>query len=167
MVVYNKAGEHLNRISESRLAYPFQKIPFDIRRSSTGLFIAEILSKVLREEKEEPALYDFLYQTIIDLDTVEEGLPNFPLVFLVKLAEALGVSVEDTSELASQLNLHGIYFDNELRALIEQLINADYENDLKIHKKIRAKAIDTLIAYFALHFENFGKVQSVEIFREL
>ena len=65
MVVYTSQKGGLTRISEYKSAYPFGSIPFDIRKSSILLFLAEIVSKTIKEEEENPQLFNFLYQAII------------------------------------------------------------------------------------------------------
>lgn len=49
LVVYDKENASLNRISEVKLNYPFQRIPFDFHRSGVAMFVGEVLSKADRK----------------------------------------------------------------------------------------------------------------------
>ena len=58
-------------------------------KSALALFIAELLSVVLREYQEDKALYLFLRQSIEKLNDATIGVANFHLCFLFYLKIAL------------------------------------------------------------------------------
>jgi DNA repair protein RecO (recombination protein O) len=90
MVAYDKNEKGLNRIKEMRSAYTYQHLPFDIRRSAVGLFIAEIARKTIREPEENERLFNFLFQSFHFLDTTENAIANVHLWFLLRLSAFLG-----------------------------------------------------------------------------
>src|SRR5690606_15189127 len=49
LVVYHREGVSLNRISETKLAYAFHRIPFDYYRSGIAMFVGEVLGKAIYE----------------------------------------------------------------------------------------------------------------------
>src|SRR5436190_7926757 len=73
MVVYNSGSGGISRISEYKCSYPFRSVLYDIRKSSVALFLSEIISLTVKEEEENPPLFNFLYQSIIAFDQLEAG----------------------------------------------------------------------------------------------
>ena len=55
--VYNKNGKDLHRIKEVKMSRVYANIPFDVYKSSIALFIAEVLSKCLKEEIERESIW--------------------------------------------------------------------------------------------------------------
>src|SRR6056297_3707722 len=88
--VYYKEKRQLQKIREARNAHPFQSIPYDFRKRTIALFIAEVLYKSLQEEESNPPLFSYLINQIKMLDLKEEGLANFHLYFLIHLSKYLG-----------------------------------------------------------------------------
>ena len=61
MVAYDRQEKGLNRVRELRAAYVFQSLPFDVRKSAVGLFMAELARKTVREPEENKRLFNFLF----------------------------------------------------------------------------------------------------------
>ena len=66
---------------------------FSPHKSAIALFIAEVLSHVLRHPMADEPMYDFIAQAIQELDRTDEP-QNFHLVFLVNFAAKLGFAME-------------------------------------------------------------------------
>lgn len=66
---------------------------FSPHKSAIALFIAEVLSHVLRHPMADEPMYDFIAQAIQELDQTDEP-QNFHLVFLVNFAAKLGFAME-------------------------------------------------------------------------
>ena len=73
----------LDRMREASLAEPLQSIPFDVRKSTIALFMAEVLYKLVREVEPNSPLFEFVYNAVVALDNMEEGVHNFHLWFMV------------------------------------------------------------------------------------
>ena len=91
LVVYHKEKHSLQSVKEIRLAHPYQEIPFDIRKSSVVLFINELVYKAIREEEANPALFEFLWSTCLQLDQTDKPVSNFHLAFALELCHHLGI----------------------------------------------------------------------------
>lgn len=59
LVVYDKEGASLHRISESKLAHSFQRIPFDFYRSGVAMFVGEVMGKAIYENYQNEAYLTF------------------------------------------------------------------------------------------------------------
>ena len=93
LVVYHRERHSLQSVKEVTLAHPFKTLPFDIRKSSIALFINELIYKAIREEEANPDLFRFLWQTILTLDSTEEGVSSFHISFTVQLMHHLASSL--------------------------------------------------------------------------
>jgi DNA repair protein RecO (recombination protein O) len=68
MEVYHKDHGGLQYASEINNSPPFTSIPYDMVKSSIVLFLNEIAYKSIREEEENPLLFDFLHHAMLWLD---------------------------------------------------------------------------------------------------
>jgi len=64
----------------------------NITKSFIYLFVAEVLSKILQDNKTDNALFTFIWTLRVELEKVDEIDKNFPLIFLLKLTVFLGFS---------------------------------------------------------------------------
>jgi DNA repair protein RecO (recombination protein O) len=80
----------MHRIREMRSALPLRSIPFDVRKSTVALFMAEMLYRLVREVEPNSPLFDFVYGSIAALDAMTDGVANFHLWFMVALSRRLG-----------------------------------------------------------------------------
>src|SRR4030095_3209256 len=85
MEVYYRENRNLNRIKEFQPAYIFKSIPFDVVKSSVGLFMIDVLSKSIREEEPNTGLFQFIFEKVTSLDECEQLPPEFLLHFLIRL----------------------------------------------------------------------------------
>jgi DNA repair protein RecO (recombination protein O) len=76
-----KDKRQIQRARELRNYPHFNNIPFDITKSSIAIFLAEILSRVLKEEEANAELFNFLYHSVLLLDEEKEHFANFHLLF--------------------------------------------------------------------------------------
>ena len=75
IVAYDAPGK-LNRIKEIHAAHIYTALPFDVRRSSIGLFMAEVTRRTIRESEENEALFAFLFDIFQYLDETAERFTN-------------------------------------------------------------------------------------------
>ncbi|MDR3137526.1 MAG: DNA repair protein RecO C-terminal domain-containing protein [Tannerellaceae bacterium] len=105
-------------VNEARLLFPVPALSRHPKKHIHTLFVAQLLFRVLREPHRERELFDFLIHTIHALNDVTENTDNFPLVFLGRFLEALGL--EDPFEV-QHLNydsMHILRYTPEQRAKV-------------------------------------------------
>ncbi len=90
MVVSHKEKADLQHIREVRIAYPFQTIPADIRKTSILLFLNELFYKSIQEEASNQELFRFIYDNLILLDQSDENPANFHISMALHLSHFLG-----------------------------------------------------------------------------
>lgn len=165
LVVYYKENANINRIAELKCYYPFCSLPYDYKKSCIALFITEILVKTLKEEEKNTELFVFIQNSVIDLDTRQSGLNNFPLVFLIRLSHYLGIHFHLEENLAEDIRI--IKDNARLYNDLCYLMETGFESEININKQSRNMLFDILLRYYRLHLESFGKLNSVEVFRSL
>ncbi|PRY10635.1 DNA replication and repair protein RecO [Pontibacter ummariensis] len=176
MVVYTSPKGGLTRISEYKTAYTFSTIPFDIRKSSMLLFLSEVVARSLKEEEENPPLFNFLFNAIVFFDEQRQGFENFHLVFLLQLSYHLGFGPGSGAEIVEQVAFsnnaqsassappvlallsHEAYFDELIR---------EPERAVIPNGKVRRELLDVLIRYYQLHVDRLGEIKSLAILSEV
>ena len=165
MVIYHKDNGKIHRISEARAAYPFRELPFDMRKSGIALFLTEVLNKTLKEEVENKPLFDFLYNSIVVLDQLHQGVENFHLRFLLQLPLYLGFAPESAATLFEETHqgVHDQSLAREEKALIGQLMESNYLSPVQMSQAMRQEIIETLLRFYRSHVESFGEVKSYPV----
>lgn len=162
LVIYYKENKDLYRISEVKCAQPFKSIPFDIRKSTTTLFLTEFLSKILREESADPALFNFLEEKIMRLDN-EEMDPSFHIKFMSEFSVIIGLqplSAEHLLQFSPEQE-----FTEEDKNLIQLLLTES--GTPKIKKNARRRILQAYINFYGYHFEPVLNLKSLPVLQEV
>lgn len=121
-------------------------ITSDIYKQTICLFIAEILHNVLRHPMVDEPMYDFLVQSIRELDQTPDP-SNFHLQFLVDFAAKLGFAMDSSNPLPFLQERAG--------------------ERLPLTRKARQEALRALCAYFAEHVETWQSPKSLDVLMEV
>ncbi len=169
LVVYDKESTGLQRISEAQLHRPQQLIPFDFTRTGIALFITEVISKSIYENYQNESLFDFLKKCVLDLDSKEAQLGQFPLVFLIEKARYLGFAPEDATGFLAESRSQP-FSSVELQLAenyLSDLMSDSFANQTRISKALRQKLLDHLLDFYSQHLDNPGNWKSLMILRQL
>ena len=82
--------QEMHRFREVRAGFALQSLPFDVRKSTMALFMAEVLYRLVKECEPNQRLFDFVWNSVGALDAMREGGANFHLWFLANLSRLLG-----------------------------------------------------------------------------
>jgi len=192
LVVYHKEKQSLQSVKEVRMAHPFKTIPFDIRKSSVALFINELVYKAIREEEPNPDLFDYLWQTCLQLDETEESVSWFHIHFALQLMQYLGIFPQNNhSSRFPMFNMreglfqasipnHPHYLDQENSLLFHKLLWASSMQSKENDKMgtwrngenlpdpgSRNQILETILVYYQLHLPGFRGVQSHHILHDV
>lgn len=168
LVVYHKDNkpEALHRISEVRCNYPYHSLPFDIIKTTIGLFITEILTKTLKEEEENLPLFQFLERNLQSFDQQTTGAEYFPLQFLTQFTFLLGFGLESVKDLENQLseNAYPTLPDDAQRRAVQQWLSPK-ETGIShpLNKTQRLALLDMLLYFYKVHVAHFGELRSADI----
>lgn len=173
-----KSNQSLHSIKEVKLNYIYKTLHTNIYKSAIVLFLAEILSSVLKEEEKNEDLFNYIETALQYLDN-EDQFSNFHLLFLLKLTRYLGFYPEFLNKELPYFNLEsgifeasnkGIYsISGENLILLKRLlgINFDALNSIKINAKQRQDFLNMLLYYFELHLGGFKKPKSLQVLNDV
>lgn len=169
LVVYHKRRSGLNRISEIKCAEPYTTLPYDFKKSTIALFMAEVLNKSLKEEEANTPLFDFLHSSLLVLDHMQGGFHNFHLQFMLKLCRYLGFALQSADELFDQVYefVGKPQVAEEEKKIVNHLLGASYTETIKGSNETRRILLDDIIKFYQRHIEGFGDLKSVSVLREV
>lgn len=162
MVVYNKENANIKRIKELKCVHPFQSLSTDIKKSTIGMFMIEIMNKTVKEESHTGDFFSFLFNSIQTLDLLEENVQNFHLIFLLKLSRYLGFGAHNVSEVLG----HRMIGDDEEK-LLAILLTLNLQESVKMTGHQRKNLLEVLLQFYADHLDYLGEIRSIPILREV
>lgn len=177
---YYKENKTLQQLKDIKLACPFQSIPFNIYKGSIAFFVAEVLSKSVKEEEPNKNLFQFLFNTIQFLDLRERQYNNFHLIFLNQLSKHLGFYPQNNESTNRYFDLqegffvpfrphHKAFIEPPVATLFRDILGTNFDgmHQLKIDTKQRKTLLNVFLDFYALHLSNFGVLKSKEILEEI
>jgi DNA repair protein RecO (recombination protein O) len=180
---YHQELKNLQRLKEFRWATLYQHLYFDVLKNSVALFMVELLQKTLKQPEPNPILFQFVESSFNRLDLAEVAVvANFPLYFALHLAGSLGLRIDNNYSISNRiLDLgegffveeppsHHQYLDNSLSeatSFLLQIKNTDELRAIRLNKQMRKNLLEAYEHFFALHFQDFGKLRTLPVLQEL
>ena len=169
LVVYDKETSGIQRISEVKISTPPMLIPFEFTRTSIALFITEVINRSIHEGYKNEWLFDFIEESILNLDKKEANLVHFPLVFLLEKARFLGLAPEAAEGFLIESNQHP-FSKEEIHIILdylEDLLTNKFASDFKLAGYLRRKLLNHLLDYHSEHLEHQTPLKSLAIIRQI
>ena len=181
LVAYHRDDHDLTRLKEIRPHHVFQAIPFDVRRSSVGLFMVEVARNTVQGHEANEALFEFLLRNFVFLDETQYPIANLHLHFMLHLTEFLGFLPSGDFEQEAQFfdlqegvfthekPLHHHWLSEVASAKFFQLLMLppDRCHEVPFEREERRAFLKNLLLYYRLHIENFPPVHSHEVLEEV
>jgi DNA repair protein RecO (recombination protein O) len=153
----------------------------DIRKSCIALFLAEILTTVLREESPNFELFDYIEESIKYLDGCKSGYANFHISFLSGLSSYLGFEPGKRSDpehkyfdllngtFVSLPPLHSAFANPEISDILAEFFSASFDNmsTIPLTGGLRNEVLETIIKYFSVHLPGLKKINSIDVLKEI
>ena len=177
-----RQGGKLVRLSEVRPFVLYSSIPYDPCKSAVALYLAEFLTRALREESDNAAIFTFLEYSLRWLDEADEGFANFHILFLLRLTRFLGIAPNLEQAVAASgyfdlsagcfvgvQPLHGNFLTATQAADFFALFHCDYDemSRFAMSRKLRWEFLDVIQRYYRLHIPDFPELRSAEVLKEL
>ena len=156
---------NLESIRSVKIINPYKTIHLDIVKNSIVMFLSEILSKSIKEEEKNFALFNFLKDSMIWLDQSKK-FSNFHIHFLIKLLSFLGISPDQSNQ---DLNRSEYCVNGEIVSNFKSFLGTEFDNSsCKVNtSKKRKELIEFLIKYMQIHLPDFKRPNSLNILYEL
>ncbi len=167
---YHKRSTDLHLVKEFSLERTFTNFPYDVRKSSQAIFLAEVLNKCLINEEENKDLFDFIIHSLDYFDLKTEAQPNFHIHFLVKLTRYLGIlpyteSIQNKGFFDLREGVfdkstpsHFNVFSERNTEILNDLLQLNFEDAsaVKISKSERNIFIEELLKFYSYHHFRYG-----------
>ena len=181
LVAYHRDDKDLTRTKEIRPAHVYQQLPYDVVRSSVGLFVAEIARKTLREAEPNAEIFQLIFDTLVHLDETEHPVSNVHFVFLLRLSVLLGFApggeysnrtpffdLEEgyfTERTAQSGNLLNQAHSKALWDLLHTDLNTTHT--LKLDRATRTQLLDRLLEFYHLHVAGLPELHAHKILQTI
>lgn len=170
----------MDRMKDVRTSHQLRSLPFDVRKSTIALFMAEVLYRLIKEVEPNSPLFDFVSNSVMALDAMDEGVANFHLWFMVQMSAFLGFypaneycdgNFFDIVEggFTPEAPSHGIALNVENARLLGRLMScppAELDH-LKLGRGQRSEFLSSLLNYFGYHLDTVHRIQSLKILSEV
>lgn len=181
-VEYFEQGEkELRRVKQLHPVQPNSSVYFDIYKMNIALLWGEVLNLVLKKETRNEDLYDYLQHAAGYLNAAHEGVANFNLFFLYRLASFLGfrINTDSYSEgfvfdlnsgnfIPSETGSGYVSGPNSART-IHKLCSSQLETlkDIVLDRKSRGILLDLIILFYSIHLNINFNIKSIKVIREI
>ena len=170
----------LHRLKDTQSGIVLQSMPYDIRKSTIALFMAEVLYRLIGESEANSVLFDFVWGSIEALDAIEEGVANFHLWFLANISRFLGFAPGNEYVADSYFDMreglytlqrpaHDKFLNAEYARLLNDLIECDVEylGEIGLNRTQRVDMLSGLVDYYSIHLDAIRRVQSIAILQQV
>ena len=172
--------QQTDRFKEVRAGFVLQSLPFDVRKSTMALFMAEVLYRLVRESEPNEPLFDFVWGSAEALDAMDDGVSNFHLWFLANLSRLLGYRPGNDYTPGAWFDIregsftplrppHGEVLSADDARILHDLLECDvrYIAEIGLNRRQRVAYLDVLLVYYGYHLDAIHAVQSVRILQEV
>ncbi len=175
-----KPRAKLMRPIAARVSQPWSSLHTSPIKAAITLFLAEFLLQVCRHEQSGELFFDYLLHSLTWLETAEEGFANFHLLFLMRLAQFLGIApnTSDTglpffdlmaAEFVSRAPAHAYYIYGDEARAFEQLLRMNFSTMhlFQLTRTQRNRILELILTYYRLHIPSLPELKSWEVLREI
>lgn len=170
----------LHHIEQPQMAFCLSDLPFDIVKSTIALFLSELLYRLIQEGEADGGLYRFIEESVAELDGMGEGVANFHLWFLVRLAEYMGYAPQDNYREGYWLDYRNGTYTPESpihtlamppsEATLFHRLNGSMAGELAsvgLSREQRVSMLERLTDLYGFHTDTIYNVNSLRILSEI
>lgn len=178
IIINYRQKRSLQSLNEVKPSSIYNSIHSNVSKSAIAMFLAEVLSTILKEEENNESLYSYLETTLLWLDANDE-VSNFHLLFLLNLSKYLGFYPDLSNSDMDFFNLEdgkfqfqktGLYCitGDELN-LFKQLLGTNFDtlNTIKINATRKQEFLNMILLYFELHLGSLKKPRSLQVLNQV
>lgn len=174
-------SRELRRPKGLAFAYTYRSLYFSPAKNALGIFLAEFLTRLLREADADPLAFRYISESLVALDTLPGQVANFHLTFLAGLTTFMGIAPDLDGYAPGALfdmragtytRLHPGHNDiliGESAAAPRLLARLDYANMHLLHldRMQREAMLEGMLRYWSIHFPGTGNLRSAEVLSSL
>ena len=161
LVVYYKKTSGLQRIKESKLDYAYKTLHLDMKKISVCFFLSEFLIRISQNDDDQKDNFDFIKDSLIVFDRLEENYSNFHIQFLIKLSKYFGIDIGNSKHLT------GENVKDNINLFVDACINNSYEVKIKSNNILRNNVINLIIEHYSRNLDININLNSTNILKEI
>lgn len=179
IVAFHKQTVDLQNIKEIRCQPALHQLHTDFIKTSIGMFMSEVINKCIVTEEPDEALFGFLHQCIVDLDSGTHSVSLFPCWFLIHLSSYLGFEPKGEVSNNEVFDMENGVFRKEEEYIADKIpyplsgilfeLQQEEAHSLNTTSTAtqRHELLQLLITYYKLHHLNIGEIRSHHILHEV
>lgn len=150
-------------------------------KGAIAMFLAELLSVILKESLEDRALFAFLTDAISRLESSRHGVANFHIAFLYRLGRFVGIEPDVSTYMPGRVfdmregifrvspPLHTHYLNSDEASIVAKLsrINLQNAHVYSFSREQRRQVLQLILDYYTLHYESLASLRSIDVLRML
>ena len=161
LVVYHKKTSGLQRIKESKLDYAYKTLHLDMKKISVCFFLSEFLTRISQNDDDQKDNFDFIKDSLIVFDRLEENYSNFHIQFLIKLSKYFGIDIGNSKHLT------GENVKDDINLFVDACINNSYEVKIKSNNILRNNVINLIVEHYSRNLDININLNSTNILKEI
>lgn len=161
LVVYHKKTSGLQRIKESKLDYAYKTLHLDMKKISVCFFLSEFLTRISHNDDDQKDNFDFIKNSLIVFDRLEENYSNFHIQFLIKLSKYFGIDIGNSKHLT------GENVKDDINLFVDACIDNSYEVKIKSNNILRNNVINLIIEHYSRNLDININLNSTNILKEI
>lgn len=179
-IVGHKGRTDFHYIEEATRLSGRSGAPADIRKAAIVLFLSEVFYRILREGEPDKALFRFLSDAVLSLETIEKGVANYHLYILTQLTRYMGLAPgndyapDNFFDIAKGLFVmlrptHGNYFEPSESRFFDLFLRtpSDRLDTIAMNRQSRLALLSALIDFFSYHHGTRYRINSLEMLGEI
>lgn len=183
LVVYHHEMKNLQRIKEFKWSYLYEQVFADVIKNSVLLFMVELLQKCIKEPENNPDLFSFVEDALMQLDKADDAVTaNFPIYFALHLTGFFGFQLNtEAAEQRSILDLqegsfvkdypqHVYYVEGKTAELFRELLKVMQPvelTEIPMNYLQRRQILEAIEMYYLLHVPEFSKLKSLPVLQQI
>jgi DNA repair protein RecO (recombination protein O) len=180
LVAYFRESKDIQHVKELHTAYIYTDLIFDFKKGAVALFMVELARKTIRETEENQALFHFLWDAFVFLDTTKTSFANVHLLFAVQLTSFLGFMPVPAENMPIFFDLkegvfcikpplHSFYMREDIAFYFNKLLTASLQesHEISMERRLRYELLEKIVQYYHFHIEKLQELQSHRILRDV
>ena len=164
VVTYTTPRSSLSYLREYSPAFSLNAIRSDIRKSTTALFLSEVLYRTQKRDNPDAALFNWLINSIVRFDAAEGAAANFHLWWMVGYCSMSGFRPLDV---LSEDNPGSGIFSPDDSLLLHRLLDSSLEEalDIPLNSARRSAFASKMLDYLSACFGVTLEIKSLDVLR--
>lgn len=175
-------GKEVHTLLQVSPVTPLHGIHAHPVKASLALFIAEVLTTLLRDGPADAPLWHYLSLSISTLAELQAArVANFHICFLTGLSRMLGIAPDVTDyrrgmifdmtegRFRQSAPLHSRFLTASESAIVGVLARLSYRNmhRWRMSRQERQSVLDGILEYISIHYASLSNLKSLEVVRSL